>query len=322
MLVDRHTIEVVRALNEVGATPVLLKGPVVAQWLYAGSLVRSYKDVDLLVAPGDRARSEEVLRAMGHVLQLGPTGRGATGERGPSHADTWTHAASPVSVDLHRCIHHTEHLPPQDVWDEIWRDHRTLRLREIEVAVPSPRVLALHVVLHVQAKDVAGSQAWTDLERAVVAVDAATWSGAAALARRWGVEREMGALLALVPGGDALASDLALATEPPLHLRRQHQRHAPALTRLRLQLAGAGWRGTVQVLAHQMAPARVRAAASSPDAHLVRAYGERFAALPRAGAEWLRCQRTSAHALRPSRGSTHLADVEAQAPDDGRTGRA
>ena len=69
-IVDRATARVVTALRDEGVRSILLKGPVLADWLYADS-PRAYLDADLLVAPADVSRAEAVLDGLGYAKVLG-----------------------------------------------------------------------------------------------------------------------------------------------------------------------------------------------------------------------------------------------------------
>jgi hypothetical protein len=65
--IDALTAEVAGALNSDGIETLVLKGPVLAKWLYPEE-VRAYSDSDLLVATGSHAHAVEVLeRARFHT---------------------------------------------------------------------------------------------------------------------------------------------------------------------------------------------------------------------------------------------------------------
>jgi Uncharacterised nucleotidyltransferase len=84
------TVEVVGAFAGEGVDTVVLKGPVLARWLYMGD-VRPYVDCDLMVAPGSRVRAVNVLERLGFEehcpwvpvqLSLDPGGTAFTRARG------------------------------------------------------------------------------------------------------------------------------------------------------------------------------------------------------------------------------------------------
>ena len=98
-------------MRAVGIEPVLLKGPVVRQWLYADDpLARTYFDVDLLVGPDDRERAEAVLRELGFTEPVP-----ALPGEWPEHAASWAREPDGAVVDLHRCLHGTESVPVERV---------------------------------------------------------------------------------------------------------------------------------------------------------------------------------------------------------------
>ena len=63
----KATAEVFRALQRAGVDALLLKGPALEQALYHAGEQRSYSDVDVLVAPGDRAAARRLLSSLGYL---------------------------------------------------------------------------------------------------------------------------------------------------------------------------------------------------------------------------------------------------------------
>src|SRR3954463_13466769 len=104
--VDWCTAQAVKALRAEGVRPLLLKGPAVARWLYAENpRRRPYVDVDLLVAPDERAAAERALAALGYDRPA----RTWRAEE-PPHAMEWARPSDGAVVDLHRTLHGCEHL--------------------------------------------------------------------------------------------------------------------------------------------------------------------------------------------------------------------
>ena len=186
-------------------------------------------------------------------------------------------------------------------WDEVWSDRSAIEVFGMSVTVPGVRVRVLHVVLHLQPKDVPGTRAWVDLERAVDRASRADWAAAVELADRFAVREEFGALLALVDGGPELAEQLGLATAPPDALLQEHRRHAPAIPHLLRRVQGRPVGEVVGVLVSKASPARVRSV-TPPGAHgrtsLARAYAVQLARLPGAIADWRRYRRQGGRSLR------------------------
>ncbi|HYF47687.1 MAG TPA: nucleotidyltransferase family protein, partial [Acidimicrobiales bacterium] len=215
--VDLWTAEVVGALRERGVRAVLLKGPALAGWLYADDpSARAYADVDLLVGPGDRQAAEDVLGGLGFRE---PSAR--LGREWKFHADLWRRDRDGALVDLHRTLHGMEELSPSRVWQVVAEDTETRPVGGCPVEIPNVVVRTLHVGLHLDIEDRPGSQAWTDLDRALDRVDRLTWRRAAELAGRLGIRAEMGERLRMHPGGAALARDLGLPSGGSQRFRLQ-----------------------------------------------------------------------------------------------------
>lgn len=67
--VDALTAEVTSTFTGEGIGTIVLKGPVLARWLYPGE-VRPHVDCDLMVAPDDRAHAVGVLQRLGFAEHL------------------------------------------------------------------------------------------------------------------------------------------------------------------------------------------------------------------------------------------------------------
>ena len=210
--VDHATVEAVDALRAAGVRPVLLKGPVIAQWLYADDpSQRAYNDTDLLVAPDDLAPAAEVLDGLGYrpVSASGLRFR----HQVPRHARCWFRDRDRAAIDLHRTIHGTERLDPALVWGAAVEQPETVDVLGTRMEVPGEPFRLLHLVLHIRPKDHPGSRAWTDLERAVEVVPDDRWRGAVRLAERLGVAGSTGPLLRLSDRGGELADRLGFLAD-------------------------------------------------------------------------------------------------------------
>ncbi|HEX4364847.1 MAG TPA: nucleotidyltransferase family protein, partial [Solirubrobacteraceae bacterium] len=193
--VDTWAADAVTALRARGINAVLLKGPVIARWLYADDpSERRYQDVDLLVSPADQAATREVLVELGYELQ-----GGIMPELDEPHARVFERHTDGAEVDLHRVLHGMEGVPTERVWRTVMMHTETLRVGNVEVATPDEPLRALHLVLHTSFRDGPGTRAWADLQRGLEMIELATWEQAVALARSLGVTSELGHRLALVP---------------------------------------------------------------------------------------------------------------------------
>lgn len=203
--VDALTAEVARALGGEGIETLVLKGPVIARWLYPGE-VRPYVDSDLMVAPDDRARAVGVLERLGFMelspwmptpLSLDP---GGTAFNRPGDG----------MVDLH-C-----QLPgldgnPDAIWGRLAASTARQVIAGVELRVPDRDSVLLHVVLHAahHANQVDGKPL-EDLRRALALVAEADWSSALEFARAYQGVQAFAAGLRLLPEGENLARRLDL----------------------------------------------------------------------------------------------------------------
>lgn len=216
-VVDVLTAEVAGALGREGIEVLVLKGPVLARWLYPGE-VRPYGDSDLMVAPGDWECAVGVLERLGFVrylpwvpspLFLDPGGT-AFSRRGGM-------------VDLHCRLPGLEGDP-----DRIWCDLVAGAERQVvggeELCVPGRDVVLLHVALHAaHHADLTDGKPFEDLRRALACVEEAMWSKALELARAYGGVPAFAAGLRLVPEGDVLARRLDLGDVGSIQYELRHE---------------------------------------------------------------------------------------------------
>lgn len=244
LAVDGWTAEAVHALQAAGVDVLLLKGPVLARWLYDAGEERGYGDADLLVAPGTVQAAERVLAGLGYAL------KDPEGERrmvsGP-HARTWLRRADGAVVDLHRTL--PGGVPEEDlVWPVLWRDHTTLEVGGADIAVPSTAarlvLVALHAAHHGEGTPV------EDLRRATLRVPEPTWAAAADVARAILALPRFADGLALLPESRALARRLRLPSPAELRALEREQMAAGFA-----RLAGArGARERMAILRDKVVP--------------------------------------------------------------------
>lgn len=231
--VDSRLVDVVTLLRAEGIEPLLLKGPVIARWLYAAEpSARPYTDIDLLVSPTDRDRAAATLIAQGYEMQGEPMPSGDE-----PHARAFERDSDAVAVDLHRVLHGMEHLSAERVWQAVSADVESLHVAGIDVAIPNEVVRTLHLVLHLSPRDGPGSKAWHDLSRGLEIIDRKTWKRAADLARTLGIGDEMGHRLSLVP---AAATHLAALQLP--------SSETGLYAAMRITEAGSQARGVISLL--------------------------------------------------------------------------
>jgi hypothetical protein len=204
--VDGWTAEVVGAMHGEGIRPILLKGPVIARWLYPDEpAARGYCDCDLLVGPEDGERARALLAALGFVVQPHPAL--APDEH---HARIFIRPADGANVDLHRRLHGMQAVADAQVWAAARQHVETMELGRVGVDVPDPVLRALTVALHPEPQDGPHSKPWRDLARALGRVDDAVWQASLELARELRIERELAARLRRLPAGAELADRLGV----------------------------------------------------------------------------------------------------------------
>jgi hypothetical protein len=203
--IDALTAEVASAFRREGIETLVLKGAVLAKWLYSGE-VRPYVDSDLMVAPDDRARAVSVLERLGFTehcawmpspLSLDP---GGTAFNRPGEG----------MVDLH-CQLPGLDGDPEAIWGRLAASAERQVIAGVELRVPDRDTVLLHVVLHAahHANQVDGKPL-EDLRRALALVEEAEWSSALELARVYQGVPAFAAGLRLLPEGKDLARRLDL----------------------------------------------------------------------------------------------------------------
>lgn len=203
--VDALTAEVAGAFGCEGIETLVLKGPVLAKWLYPGE-VRPYVDCDLMVAPGNRARAVGVLGRLGFAEHCPwmPTplslDQGGTAFNRPGEG----------MVDLH-C-----QLPGLDgdadaLWGHLAASTERQVIAGVELRVPDRDVVLLHVVLHAaHHANLVDGKPLEDLRRALARVGELEWWRALELARAYRGVPAFAAGLRLLPEGRELARRLDL----------------------------------------------------------------------------------------------------------------
>jgi hypothetical protein len=209
--VDLATATVARRLTQAGVRSILLKGPALATLLYRDGAFRAYVDVDLLVAPADVARAENVLAGLGFEQLVDDAQLG--GHR-RLHAHEWRRAGGP-SVDLHRTLPGAR-ADPATVAEVLATQTRTITVAGEDVEALAPSGVALQVALHAAHHGPLAAKALDDLERAVERIPLEIWGEAAALAERIDAIPALAAGLRLEPAGAAIADELSLPYGGPV----------------------------------------------------------------------------------------------------------
>ncbi len=242
--VDELTAELARAFDERQIAFLLLKGPVIARWLYDDGTVRSYSDCDVLVAPDQVGAAQAVLRGRGFEDVKSPMAH----PRLESHG--WKRAEH--DVDLHSTLIGIR-ASPRRVWDALWPTAETERVGGVDVHVLSVPARALHVALHAAQHGRDDQKPLEDLRRALELVPEQTWREAAALAESLQATAAFATGLRLLPPGAALAARLGLAaaTSPDATLRLEPVPLALAFEHL---ASTPGWKQRLLIIMRELFP--------------------------------------------------------------------
>lgn len=246
--VDALTAEVADAFGREGIDTLVLKGPVLAKWLYPGD-VRPYGDSDLMVARENRTRAVGVLEQLGFVehcpwmpspLSLDAGGTAfSRGER---------------LVDLH-C-----QLPGLDgdadaIWSRLAASAERQVIGGIELRVPDRDAALLHVVLHAaHHANQADGTPLEDLRRALARLHESQWSSALQLARDYQGIPAFTAGLRLLPAGEALTHTLHLGEVRSLQHEIRRENNVIVEELYALLCARAGIRRKLAIAASDVFP--------------------------------------------------------------------
>lgn len=246
--IDATTAEVASAFGIEGIETLVLKGPVIAKWLYPGE-VRPCSDSDLMVAPGDRARAVDVLERLGFTEHLPYRPIRLSLDPGGTPFNR-----SGIFVDLH-CQLPGLKGDPDAVWGRLAASADRQVIGGVELRVPDRDTALLHVVLHAayHANLVDGNPR-EDLRRALARVEESKWSNALALARACGGLPAFAAGLRLLPEGEDVARKLDLGDVRSLQHKFRHENNVMAEELYAMLSTDAGVRQKLVIAARDIFP--------------------------------------------------------------------
>ena len=205
--VDAASAEAVVALDAAGVEVVLLKGPAIAQWLYADGEPRWYNDCDLLLRETDVEAAGAVLTALGYGRRPSPPDDPAL--LADVHSVMWIRTHDTVGVELHWTLVGLE-APPRSVWEVLSLGTRSITVSGVEMRSLSECGRALHLALHLAQHGITCRQPAEDLRRGVAQLRFDIWAGARELSARLSGDSAFAAGLRADPGGVELAARLQL----------------------------------------------------------------------------------------------------------------
>lgn len=202
--IDALAIEVISAFSHQEIEAILLKGPVVARWLYDPAEHRRYVDVDLLIEPARADEASKVLQQLGFDAPPGEL----PGNK-PRNASGFVRSNG-AAVDLHHALFGVG-LAPSRAWPILWRHTKPFDLHGTSVRTLDESARAFHVALHAAQSGPAREQSVDDLSLALERVPFSVWSEAARLAVELQATPGFATGLSLLPKGGALARRLGIA---------------------------------------------------------------------------------------------------------------
>jgi hypothetical protein len=246
--VDALTAEVAGELGREGIETLVLKGPVLAKWLYPGE-VRPRGDSDLMVAPGSRTRAVGVLKRLGFVEDRPWMPSPACVDPGGT-----PFSRGGVMVDLH-CQLPGLDGDPVAIWRCLAASAELQMIGGVELRVPARDAVLLHVALHAaQHANQVNGKPLEDLRRALARVEESKWSSALELARTYRGVPAFATGLRLLPEGGDLARRLGLDEVRSLRRELRRADNVIAEELYALLCAGVGIRRKLAIAASDVFP--------------------------------------------------------------------
>ena len=193
--------EVAYLMREADIPVLHIKGPTVAQWLYADG-ERSWGDVDILVPKSRLADCLRVLRSAGFEERF----TGVDERTSRDHAITMSRREPGVAghgpeVDVHQWFEGID-LCPDDAFELLWSRRVTDDFAHVDAWVPDLPSRALILVLNTARSRT--EQSLEDLRRVIASADDDDWAEVVGLAHRLRALPGLRAGLSLDPSGQSV----------------------------------------------------------------------------------------------------------------------
>lgn len=233
-----------------GVDMLVIKGPVLARWLYEDGEERPFNDLDVVVSPAQLHRAERALRGLGYVNNYD----GRSPDFREAHADGWLHERL-LTIDLHRRLWGVT-ADPEAAWATLWCDAGAQTMGGQRVPVPGRAAQLVLIALHAAHHGDAAPNPVIDLAHAVERLAEDEWSAATELAAKIDATPAFVAGLHLLPEGGGLARRLGLPEPEEVPWQPQRYEHdLPPTAEGFLRLAEApDWRAKRSLLVREAFP--------------------------------------------------------------------
>lgn len=294
LLLCQVAVETSAALSEVGVPTIVLKGPATAHLLYEDPRLRSYADIDLLVAPWDYERAAQALQGLGY---RDPWSGSSRLERS-DHSKEFV--GGEAEIDLHRCLPGVG-APPAVAWPALSAGAVALELQSGSVLALAPPAQVLHLALNA-AHGGYGGRTVDELTMAMQRLPLQVWEEAASLGKRLACVGPMMAGLELAPDGLAFARTIGLEGPIPTGASVRARAASSPVVRLQDLTDAEGISSKLSLVARELVPTPAFLRLTSPLAArgrlgLVAAYIVRPIKVGRklrpAVSDWLRLRRVA-----------------------------
>lgn len=246
---DQLAAKGARALAESSIPHLLMRGPVIARWLYEHPGRRSYLDADILVPPDRRDEAKAALAGIGMREVLSGA---APSEQAP-HAVTFAAESAGGTIDLHWTVRGAE-AEPSTVWSSLSRGAALLQVAGTAIPVPAEPARALLVALHAAQHGPLGPVQLNDIELAVENAAPDVWRRAVVLAEETGSLPAFASGLGMASRGDDLLGRLGVAVRPNAALAVRAQGEVPLALGLAELADAPGMRARLRLLARELWP--------------------------------------------------------------------
>ena len=274
--IDAATAEVMAAFAAASVDARVVKGPVIASWLYRDGNPRLYLDSDLLVNPDHVERAGQVLSELGFDR---PLDERALPEWWREHDIAWGRAADGVWVDLHVSLPGIG-VDAATAWGLLTEATDTIAVAGLAAPTLGIAAHALHLALHATHHGQRPGRSQLDLERGLAQCDEPVWQRAALLAERLDATDSFAVGLRSTPAGSALAARLGLPETRSVEVALVASAPPPGALTVEKLAAAKGIRLRVAIVSRKLVPPAAYMRVWAPDATrgrlaLARAYARR-----------------------------------------------